>query len=223
MLRYDTGSVPPATAREAGALPQKPARDVTSSDPCRRGPLGASGERTRAAEGRSWRRGKADFCALARATSACRAAQFPTYAAPLPAAPRRFGDRRGNRSRSLVSEGADLYSEPTMEDNSVRIGSVPPFHGRRFWGRLTRGSLHVAWAPRRQPRAISLSPFGAWVTGTIESREGNAERRRQRIRRPEKRRRTKLLHGTPQEYLSCVVGARSVASPDVNSRLKGRP
>ena len=38
-----------------------------------------------------------------------------------------------------------------------------------------------------------------------------------------KSRRTKRLHGTPQAYLPSVAGVCFVASPDVNSWLKGAP
>ena len=53
---------------------------------------------------------------------------------------------------SLALKGRDL---------DPRRHEVPPFQGGGRGGQPTRGSLRVAGAPRRQPRAIRFGPFGA--------------------------------------------------------------
>ncbi len=51
---------------------------------------------------------------------------------------------------------------------------IPPLQGGEVGGRLTRGSHRVAWAPRRQPRALLLSPSGAAITEPFSPVNGRA-------------------------------------------------
>ncbi len=88
-------------------------------------------------------------------------------------------------------------------------GAVPPRQGGRSWGRLTRGSRHVAWAPRRQPRALRLSPSGAGITGMIGHYEKEHTAAREGIcggMRYESHRRSGEPIKTPSQTLQQAAG-----------------
>ncbi len=100
--------------------------------------------------------------------------------------------------------------------------------------RALRQRAAPAWRQDAEPRRPDVEDRGAVLAleeGTLWAKMGRSrqvdgqafEVEMGRSRQANECRLTKPLHGTPQAYLSSVVGAGIVTSPNVNSWLKGRP
>ncbi len=91
-----------------------------------------------------------------------------------------------------------------------RLLLAPSRQGEGTFGRLPRGSRRVAWASRRQPQALLLSPFGAEIKRNDRDHE-TPQDIFTRIGDTEKRRRTKRMQ-RDATAVSVVRDGRRVGS-----------